>query len=141
VTTQKATLVYRSGNSMFDWTSAPSGQKIIDVANYQLLCGAMSGVDEFGKEIEQVIFDRSVNAVELLEFLANLPVSFRGDVLAITGDTAYLSSVLRGDGRILYNLRKTDVEFYAQVQFGINVKRFPSNVSVNHDSQRIRLVG
>jgi len=125
---------------MFDWTSALLGQRIIDVPNYQLLCGAMSGFDEFRQEIEQVIFDRSLNAVEILDFLANLPASFRGDVLAITGVTAYLSSVLRGDGRILYSLNETDVEFYAEVQFGINVRKFPGQMDSAVRPRWIRLV-
>lgn len=138
MTDQKATLVYQTRNSMFDWSSARPGLQIIDVANYQLLCGAISNVEEFGKEIEQVIFDRSLSSDEILSFLANMPLTFRGDVLAITGDTAFLSSVLRGDGRILYTLGKADVEFYAQVQFGINVKRFPIQFSGSIDT-RLRL--
>jgi hypothetical protein len=54
-------------------------------------------------------------ALQFREFLSKLPAEFACDVLSIGDDgKSFLSSVGRGDGRVLYALNYEDLEFYFQ---------------------------
>lgn len=66
-------------------------------------------------EVSLVVFERSVPLITFVDFLSRPKGDFRGDVLFI-GDDIFLSSVLPGDGRVIYRLSKQDLVFYLAVQ-------------------------
>lgn len=69
--------------------------------------------DEYGWDVSRVIIDQQLGELEFLEFLAQVPQSFRGDILFIAnGQRAFLSAVGRHADRILYALSCADVDFY-----------------------------
>jgi hypothetical protein len=113
---QRITLVFPDlTNTELDWESSEREESIITVSNYNLLNGALqAGVQEFGRNIERVIFDRSIDVDTFLTFLTSLPIEFRGDVLRIRkdGSGTLSASSPRGDGRFLYGLSVVDVGFY-----------------------------
>jgi hypothetical protein len=113
---QRITLVFPDPiHTELDWETSEREQSVITVSNYNLLNGALqAGVQELGRDIERVIFDRSVDGDTFLSFLSSLPVEFRGDVLRIRkdGSGTLSASSPRGDGRFLYGLSVVDVGFY-----------------------------
>ncbi|HVR42888.1 MAG TPA: hypothetical protein VMS56_05525 [Thermoanaerobaculia bacterium] len=95
------------------------GPGTIILSNYALLEAALhAGVTEYGKEIARVVLDRSVDHADFLDFLSRLPVGFRGDVLLVLPSGGYLSAMARGDGRYLYSLTPSDIEFYRRTALG-----------------------
>lgn len=112
----RITLVFPdSCGTVLDWDRPEREHSVITVSNFNLLHAALqAGVEEFGRDIERVIFDRSVNGDDFLTFLCLLPAEFRGDVLRIRqdGSGTISASSPRGDGRFLYSLSIEDVGFY-----------------------------
>ena len=112
----RITLVFPdSSGTVLDWDRPERDHSVITVSNFNLLHAALqAGVEEFGRDIERVIFDRSVDADDFLSFLCSLPAEFRGDVLRIRpdGSGTISASSPRGDGRFLYSLSVEDVGFY-----------------------------
>jgi hypothetical protein len=117
---QVTLVLYGEDASSIDWDRVDRSHGVIAMTNYRVCKAALEiGIRELGKEIVAVIFDRVVGAELFLDFLADLPHEFRGDVLLIGQDgSGYLSSASRGDGRILYTLRESDVDFYLTNRFG-----------------------
>ncbi len=113
---ERITLVFPDPtHTELDWESSRREESVITVSNYNLLNGALqAGVQELGRDIERVIFDRSVDGDTFLSFLSSLPIEFRGDVLRIRkdGSGTLSASSPRGDGRFLYGLSVVDVGFY-----------------------------
>ncbi|MGA7613662.1 MAG: hypothetical protein WBX15_00650 [Thermoanaerobaculia bacterium] len=123
----RITLVHAGKNPSRDWIRLALSQHIIPVDNIRILPEALeAGINELGKDIERVVFDRSGSSRRFLEFLSKLPLLFRGDVLFIQRDgSAYLSAILSREGRILYFLEKQDVEFYLKVHFDLSPEEEP----------------
>lgn len=91
---------------------------VIAVANLRVVKEIVATAAEEGRDIARVIFEESVDDHGFLRFLANLPSDFRGDVLMIrAGRGGFLSSIARGDGRVLYELGAGDLELYLQAHF------------------------
>lgn len=68
---------------------------------------------EMSLDIDRVVVDSAVSALECLQFIASLPPEFAGDVLFILDrEHAFLSASGRGGDRILYALSQSDVAFY-----------------------------
>lgn len=115
-TKERITLVFPDPTQTeLDWESSQREESVITVSNYNLLNGALqAGVQELGRDIERVIFDRSIEGDTFLSFLSSLPIEFRGDVLRIRkdGSGTLSASSPRGDGRFLYGLSVVDVGFY-----------------------------
>lgn len=113
---ERITLVFPDPlHTELDWESSEREESIITVGNYNLLNGALqAGVQELGRDIDRVIFDRSVDGDTFLSFLSSMPIEFRGDVLRIRrdGSGTLSASSPRGDGRFLYGLSTVDVGFY-----------------------------
>ncbi|HUF18931.1 MAG TPA: hypothetical protein VMS12_12880 [Thermoanaerobaculia bacterium] len=115
-TKERITLVFPDmAQTELDWESSEREESVITVSNYNVLNGALhAGVQELGRDIERVIFDRSIDGDTYLTFLSSLPIEFRGDVLRIRkdGSGTLSASSPRGDGRFLYGLSLVDVGFY-----------------------------
>lgn len=115
------------------WNRISGNNAVIAVRNAALLTEAVHhGVHESGKDIQRVIYDRSITAKEFLAILSELPQGFRGDVLFIPVEgRAYLSAVApRGDGRAMYALSAEDVEFYVEAVFEESAMPAPMEMAV-----------
>lgn len=116
---RRITLVARNPKRVqrdWDFTN-PAGSHLVFVDSLAFLPYALDrGVQDPEHDVERVIIDDAATALQFLEFLSTLPSEFAGDVLSI-GDSgkSFLSSVVRGDGRVLYSLNDDDLEFYFQV--------------------------
>ena len=111
---RRITLIARNPRKVQrDWDlTNPAGSHLVFVDSLKFLPYAL----DQEHDVERVIIDGAASASQFLEFLSTLPAEFAGDVLSI-GDEgkSFLSSVGRGDGRLLYALTDTDLAFYLQV--------------------------
>ena len=116
---RRITLIARNPHkAQRDWDlTNPAGTHIIFVDSLAFLPYALArGVQDEQHDIERVIIDETGSPLQFLEFLSSVPAEFAGDILHIGVDgKAFLSSVGRGDGRVLYRLNENDLEFYFQV--------------------------
>jgi hypothetical protein len=95
------------------WDAARSAEhRLIFVESFSILRGAL---DHASHDVDRLIIDGTGSGSEFLELLTTLPHAFVGDVLfARDGENSYLSTVGRGDGRLLYALTQSDVQFYLE---------------------------
>lgn len=116
---QRATLVFIGNEQeLVEWSKmAANDSRIITVWNLNLLKDSLHLAQSFlDVEVVRVIFDRSVDAEEWLEFLTTMPAGFRGDVLYVAKEKkGYLSAVGRTDERVMYKLKPQDLDFYLDV--------------------------
>ncbi|HEY5611308.1 MAG TPA: hypothetical protein VIL97_08885 [Thermoanaerobaculia bacterium] len=115
---RKFTLV--CANDPEPWNRLSLTHAVITIRNAAVMIAAVDqGFHEGGKDIQRVVFDRSIDAAEFLSVLTQLPYGFRGDVLFTPEEgQAFLSAVSpRGDGRALFSLSKEDVNFYLEAVF------------------------
>lgn len=95
-----------------DWNFSARLVFLGDTSSVQRLIEMASFVD---LDIRRVIVDRTQSATEFLATLAALPNDFGGEVLWIESDSrAYLSTLGRGDGRLLYTMGNEDLRFYLE---------------------------
>ncbi|HEX9459257.1 MAG TPA: hypothetical protein VGA84_08945 [Thermoanaerobaculia bacterium] len=67
------------------------------------------------EDVDRIIVDCAATADEFLDLLASLPKDFLGDVvLGRNGSNSFLSAASRADGRFLYALTATDLQFYLE---------------------------
>jgi hypothetical protein len=120
--TDRVTLLLEGTAPTTDWNTVGEPGQIVRVPSFRILDGAVAmGLNELGIEIEAIVIDRAVDEGELLDFLCQLLTEFRGDVLAIMQDgSAYLSTLSRGDGRLIHRLGSKDIEFYLFTRFGLS---------------------
>jgi len=112
--TRRTTLVIRGAQTPSRaWdTSNAAANRILFV---KALCMLSFVLDHRSEDIDRIILDRAATADEFLELLASLPKEFLGDVvLGRIGDNSFLSSASRAEGRFLYTLMATDLEFYLE---------------------------
>lgn len=95
------------------WDASRSAEnRLIFVESFSILRGAL---DHASHDVDRLIIDGTGSGSQFLELLTTLPQAFVGDVLFIrAGESSYLSTVGRGDGRLLYALTQTDVQFYLE---------------------------
>lgn len=111
----RVTFVCADRSSQRKWDSLEAVREpIVTVDNpfhaLQLLADQGS---RYGWEVSRVIIDQDVAELGFLEFLAQVPHTFRGDILFLaTPRRAFLSAVGRQDDRVLYALTAPDVDFY-----------------------------
>lgn len=92
--------------------TADAANRIIFVDSVSILRYAL---DHASQDVERLLIDGTATESEFLELLATLPLAFIGDVLFMRdGNGSYLSSIGRGDGRLLYALTSGDVQFYLE---------------------------
>src|SRR2546428_2861112 len=118
----------RKAQRDWDFTN-PAGNRIVFVDSLAFLPYAIDqGMKEAGHDIQRVVIDRTGTPVQFLELLATLPAEFGGDVLYTSGDGKnFLSSVARGDGRLLYSLTDEDLQFYLQTN-SLTWQSFPGEL-------------
>jgi len=111
---RRITLIVRGAEAPSRPWEASKGavNRLIFAETVSILRGAL---DHAAQDVDRLIIDGNASASEFLELLATLPQAFMGDVLLVRGgSTSYLSTVGRGDGRLLYALTQTDVQFYLE---------------------------
>lgn len=92
--------------------SGQAPNRMIFVDAFSMLAFAL---DQSNQDVDRVLIDGTATAVEYLELLSSLPLSFLGDVLYMRGlGHSFLSTVGRGGDRILYSLSAVDLDFYLQ---------------------------
>jgi hypothetical protein len=114
---RRITLVARHpGNAGRDWDhSNPIGSRIIFVDSLAFLPHAIERGIQAGYDLQRVIIDGTGTPMQFLDLIASLPHEFAGDVLFVSPEgRTFLSSPGRGDGRVLYALCESDLEFYLQ---------------------------
>jgi hypothetical protein len=113
---RRITLVSRNTYSApRSWNaSADATNRIIFVGAFNVLRYAL---DHVSHDVERILIDGTATPGEFLELLATLPSAFIGDVMLIRSDnSSFLSTACRADGRLLYSLTPTDLQFYLETQ-------------------------
>jgi hypothetical protein len=115
------TLLLEGSSPTTDWARFGELVHMVRVPSFQILDGALAtGMNDLGIGIDAIVIDRAIDEDQLLGLLSHLLIEFRGDVLAIMEDgSAYLSTLSRGDGRLLHHLGTEDIEFYLFARFGL----------------------
>jgi hypothetical protein len=91
-----------------------------EAANHIIFVGAFSMLsfvlDHASEDVDRLLIDGVATAEEFLDLLASLPHSFLGDVLFMcNGNDSFLSAAGHGDGRLLYALTASDLQFYLEM--------------------------
>ncbi|HVT44237.1 MAG TPA: hypothetical protein VMT00_07595 [Thermoanaerobaculia bacterium] len=117
---EKVALIFPASPRESYWTAKGHSHPVIVVRNYNLLEAALdTGVRRQGREVFCVVFDQSIDSSEFLQFLTGLPHEFRGDVVLRSPDGGgFLSAIARDEGRVIYMLQPSDMDFYLGLQFG-----------------------
>ncbi|HVT03659.1 MAG TPA: hypothetical protein VHL58_09840 [Thermoanaerobaculia bacterium] len=103
-----------AGEANIDWPRIAGAQI---AASYEELAAEFCFAMQHSRvEISLVVFERSVALRTFIDFLSRPKRDFRGDVLFIGEEDIFISSILTGDGRVLYRLSEQDLEFYLFVQ-------------------------
>jgi len=93
-------------------THAPN--RLIFVDSFSILRGAL---DHASHDVDRLFIDGAATEGQFLSLLTTLPGDFVGDVLFVAGEEhAYLSTVGRAGGRLLYAMTPDDIEFYLDAQ-------------------------
>jgi len=120
--TRRTTLVIRGAQSPSRaWdTSNTATNRILFVKALAMLSFVLEHRSE---DVDRIIVDGAATADEFLDLLASLPKDFLGDVvLGRDGNKSFLSSASRAEGRLLYALTATDLQFYLET-FGLVAMR------------------
>lgn len=113
---RRITLIARAANApVRAWdASTHAANRIIFVDSFGILKGAL---DHASQDVDRLFIDGAATEGEFLSLLTTLPGDFVGDVLFVSDEEhAYLSTVGRAGGRLLYAMRPDDVEFYLDAQ-------------------------
>lgn len=95
-------------------TSIQAANRIIFVDAISMLPFVL---DHAAQDVDRLLVDGAATPVEFLELLATLPQSFPGDVVLMRPiGNSFLSTAARAEGRMLYALTATDLEFYLETQ-------------------------
>jgi hypothetical protein len=116
--TRRTTLVVRDTQaSSRAWnTSQEAANRVLFVKALSMLGFVLEHRSE---DVDRIIVDGVATADEFLDLLASLPKDFLGDVvLGRDGNKSFLSSASRAEGRLLYSLTPTDLQFYLET-FGL----------------------
>jgi hypothetical protein len=72
-------------------------------------------LDHRSEDVDRIILDGAATADEFLDLLASLPLEFLGDFVLIRSDNnSFISTAGRADGRLLYAMTATDLQFYLE---------------------------
>jgi hypothetical protein len=113
---RRITLIARAANApVRAWdASSRAANRLIFVDSFGILQGAL---DYASEDVDRLFIDGAATEGEFLSLLTTLPGEFVGDVLFISDEEhAYLSTVGRAGGRLLYAMMPDDVEFYLDAQ-------------------------
>jgi hypothetical protein len=87
--------------------------RLIFVDSFSILTGALQHASQ---DVERLILDGAATESQFLDLLTTLPSEFAGDVLFVNGGRAFLSTICRSGGRLLYAMLPADVQFYLEAQ-------------------------
>jgi hypothetical protein len=94
--------------------SAEAANRIIFVGTFSMLSHAL---DHGTQDVDRLLLDGAGATDDFLELLSSLPHEFLGDVLFMrTGANSFLSTTCRANGRLLYALTASDLQFYLETQ-------------------------
>ncbi len=79
-------------------------------------------LDHRTEDIDRIVLDGAATADQFLDLLASLPKDFLGDVVLGRNGNSFLSAASRVEGRFLYSLTETDLQFYLET-FGLVVAK------------------
>jgi hypothetical protein len=118
MTHRRVTLVCRDSNVPDrDWSlSLTSPSRVVVTERLEVVRYAL-GADaaHMGVDVERIVIDQPSTSDAFLSLIAELPHHFNGDALCIRQDgSGFLSAAGRGDGRVLYSLKPSDVRFYLE---------------------------
>ena len=111
---RRITLVVRGDESPSrPWDTSPAARdRILFVKAFSMLSFVM---DHRSEDIERLLIDGGATAEEFLSLLSSLRGEFLGDVVFMrSGDSSFLSTTCRGNGRLLYSLKAADLQFYLE---------------------------
>lgn len=99
-----------------DWKHSWDGDGAVFTESLEVLRFMLRrGMRAIDLDVERIVVDRSATELQFLDLLTALPEDFAGDILHIREDgSAYLSASVRGGGRLLYPLGKSDLRFYLE---------------------------
>lgn len=109
---RRVTLVIRgSGTQPRRWdTSAAATNRVLFVKVLSMLSFVL---DHQSEDVDRLVLDGAFTAEEFLVLLSSLPRDFLGDVLLVRdGNNSFLSTAGRADGRLLYSMTASDIQFY-----------------------------
>ena len=112
--TRRITLVVRGSEApRRSWdTSADAANRIIFIDSFAMLSYAL---DHGSQDVDRLLIDGASTAEGYLNLLSSLPQEFLGDVLFMrSGHSSFLSTTSRADGRLLYTLVGSDLQFYLE---------------------------
>lgn len=94
--------------------SSRAASRLIFVDSFRILQGAL---DHAGEDVDRLFIDGAATEGEFLSLLTTLPGEFAGDILFVSDEEhAYLSTIGRSGGRLLYSMMPEDVGFYLHAQ-------------------------
>jgi hypothetical protein len=119
------TLLYATGRyPSMNWQNVESAAgEVIEVHSLAAMKAFMD--EESGVDVVRVVIDKTIDSMQLLEFLSSVPPSFRGDILTILSPwRGYISAIAtRDNGRMLYKLGEDDIRFYFETMFETRIER------------------
>lgn len=111
--------------ALLDWSRANlDDSRVVTAWNPQLCREAITmAQDEMDIELKRVVLDQCSDLEQFVEMVAWLGPEFRGDIVMISSpEHGYLSAAGSRDGRVMYKLDSTDIDFYLEA-FGLNEKK------------------
>ncbi len=118
---RRTTLVVRGApplTRLWD-TSQEAASRILFVKALSMLSFVL---DHRTEDIDRIVLDGAATADQFLDLLASLPKDFLGDVVLGRNGNSFLSAASRVEGRFLYSLTETDLQFYLET-FGLVVAK------------------
>lgn len=123
--TRRTTLVIRGSQTPRAWNTANTApNRILFVKTLSMLSFVL---DHRSEDVDRILVDDAATADEFLDLLASLPKEFLGDVVLMrSGNNSFLSTASRAEGRLLYALKASDLQFYLET-FGLVTARTTSD--------------
>jgi hypothetical protein len=112
--TRRITLIVRGAESLSRlWDASPKAtSRILFVKALSMLSFVL---DHRSEDVDRIVIDSAATADEFLDLLSILPKEFLGDVVLLRGgDKSFLSTEGRADGRLLYAMTASDLQFYLE---------------------------
>ncbi len=110
--TRRITLIVRGAAIQSrPWDTSPeAANRILFVKVLAMLSFVL---DHRSEDVDRLVLDGAVTGDEFLDLLSALPKEFLGDVLLVRDrGNSFLSTAGRADGRLLYSMTASDLQFY-----------------------------
>jgi hypothetical protein len=98
------------------WLTPPrASRRLLFVESFDAIRAAFAH-DVHRARIDDVIIDGTATGAEYLHFLCTLPAAYRGDVLLLLDDSAFLSSGSADGDRALHALPAAEAQAYVETR-------------------------